>query len=354
MKAARFYNRGDIRIEDIPEPIIKPGTVGIKVAWCGICGTDLHEFMEGPIFIPPCGHPHPISGESAPVTMGHEFSGVVYALGEGVTDIEIGQHVVVEPYIVHDDVPTGIGHRYNLSKDMNFIGLGGHGGGLSEKIAVKRRWVHPISNTIPLDEAALIEPLAVGYHAYVRSGAKEGDIALVGGAGPIGLLLASVLKAKGIQVIITELSKARKQKALEAGVADHILDPSEVDVIKAAKEITHGKGVDVAFECSSVNKVLDTLIETTKPGGCVVIVSIWSKPATFNVHSVVMKELDVRGTIAYCNDHQETIRLVEEKKVFLKPFITQRIKLDDLVREGFERLIHNNESAVKIIVNPNL
>lgn len=69
MKAARFYDKGDIRVEDIPEPTVAPGTVGIKVAWCGICGTDLHEFMEGPIFIPPCGHPHPISGESAPVTM---------------------------------------------------------------------------------------------------------------------------------------------------------------------------------------------------------------------------------------------------------------------------------------------
>src|SRR5256885_2206063 len=112
MKAARFYDRGDIRIEDIPEPVVEPGTVGIEVAWCGICGTDLHEFMEGPIFIPPCGHPHPISGESAPITMGHEFSGVVYAVGAGVDDIKVGQHVVVEPYIVADDVPTGPGDHY--------------------------------------------------------------------------------------------------------------------------------------------------------------------------------------------------------------------------------------------------
>ncbi|EGK15440.1 2,3-butanediol dehydrogenase [Psychrobacter sanguinis] len=354
MKAARFYDKGDIRIEDIPEPTVEPGTVGIDVAWCGICGTDLHEFMEGPIFIPPCGHPHPISGESAPVTMGHEFSGVVYAVGEGVDDIEVGQHVVVEPYIIADDVPTGPDDNYHLSKDMNFIGLGGRGGGLSEKIAVKRRWVHPISNEIPLDQAALIEPLAVGYHAYVRSGAQEGDVALVGGGGPIGLLLSAVLKAKGITVIMTELSAKRKEKAKESGVADYILDPSEVDLAEEVMKITGDKGVDVAFECTSVNKVLDSLVELTKPAGVVVIVSIWSHPATVNVHSVVMKELDVRGTIAYVNNHKETIKLVEEGKIDLEPFITQRIKLDDLVSEGFERLIHNNESAVKIIVNPNL
>ncbi|MFT3803864.1 MAG: 2,3-butanediol dehydrogenase [Burkholderiaceae bacterium] len=354
MKAARFYDRGDIRIEDIPEPAVEPGTVGIDVAWCGICGTDLHEFMEGPIFIPPCGHPHPISKESAPVTMGHEFSGVVYAVGEGVNDIEVGQHVVVEPYIVADDVPTGPGDKYHLSKNMNFIGLGGRGGGLSEKIAVKRRWVHPISNAIPLDQAALIEPLSVGHHAFIRSGAKAGDVALVGGAGPIGLLLSAILKAKGLRVIVTELSAARKEKARESAVADHILDPTEVDVVAEVMKITGDKGADVAFECSSVNKVLDTLVAATASSGVVVIVSIWSHPATVNVHSVVMKELDVRGTIAYCNDHQQTIKLVEDGKIDLAPFITQRIQLDDLISQGFDTLIHNNESAVKIIVQPRL
>lgn len=354
MKAARFYDRGDIRIEDIPEPTVAPGTVGINVAWCGICGTDLHEFMDGPIFIPPCGHPHPISGECAPITMGHEFSGVVYAVGEGVHDIKVGQHVVVEPYIIADDVPTGEGHAYHLSKDMNFIGLGGRGGGLAEKIAVQRRWVHPIADSIPLDQAALIEPLSVGHHAVVRSGTKAGDIALVGGAGPIGLLTAAVLKAKGITVIMTELSAKRKEKAKEAGVADYMLDPTQVDVVKEVMKITGDKGVDVAFECSSNNKVLDTLVAAAKPTGNIVIVSIWAHPATINVHSVVMKELDVRGTIGYCNDHKATIKLVEEGKINLAPFITQRIQLDDLVSKGFETLIHNNESAVKIIVQPKL
>ena len=168
------------------------------------------------------------------------------------------------------------------------------------------------------------------------------------------MLLAAILKAKGLKVIITELSAARKDKARESGVADYILDPSQVDVVEEVKKLTNGEGVDVAFECSSVNKVLDTLVEACKPTAVVVIVSIWSHPATVSVHSVVMKELDIRGTIAYCNDHQETIKLVEEGKINLEPFITQRIKLDELISEGFERLIHNNESAVKIIVNPNL
>ncbi len=354
MKAARYYDRGDIRIENIPEPTVAAGEVGIAVAYCGICGSDLHEYVDGPIFVPPAGHPHPISGESAPITLGHEMSGVVYELGEGVTDLKVGDHVVVEPYILYDDVDTSENNpSYHLSKDMNFIGLGGRGGGLSEKLSVKRRWVHPVGD-IPLDEAALIEPLSVGYHAYQRSGAKAGDLALIGGAGPIGLLTAAVLKAEGLTVVISELSPLRRQKALDSGVADYVVNPAEQDVVDEVAKLTDGKGADVAFECTSVQVVLDTLFDAVKPQGVIVVVSIWGHPASLDVQKLVLKEVDLRGTIAYVNSHPATIKLVQEGKVDLKPFITAKIGLDHLVDEGFDTLIHHNETAVKILVDPKL
>ncbi|WP_433122715.1 2,3-butanediol dehydrogenase [Arthrobacter koreensis] len=353
MKAARYYDRGDIRVDELPEPEVLPGTVGIDVAWCGICGTDLHEYLEGPIFAPGHGHTHPISGEGLPVTLGHEFSGVVYAVGEDVEDLEVGQHVVVEPYIIRDDVDTGPDSRdYHLSPDMNFIGLAGRGGGLGEKVVVQRRWVHPIDNSVPLDQAALIEPLSVGYHAVERSGAKAGDVALVGGAGPIGLLTAAVLKAQGVTVAISELSPLRREKALEAGVADYALDPSQVDVAEEVRKITDGKGADVAFECSSVQAVLDTLMDALRPTGVLVVVSIWGKRSDFDIHKLVMKEIDMRGTIAYVNSHPATIELVESGKIDLSPFITGKIGLEGLVDEGFDTLINRNETAVKILVSP--
>ncbi|WP_029068601.1 2,3-butanediol dehydrogenase [Jonesia quinghaiensis] len=351
MKAARYYDRKDIRIEDIPEPTLQPGTVAIDVAWCGICGTDLHEYLEGPIFIPPTGHPHPISGEDAPVTMGHEFSGTITALGEGVDDLAVGESVVVEPYIIRDDVDTSPGQPYHLSPDMNFIGLGGRGGGLAEKIVVQRRWVHPIGD-IPLDHAALIEPLSVGHHAYVRSGATAGDVAIVGGAGPIGLLTAAVLKAEGLTVYISEVSEARKNMATSTGVADAVFDPREVDVAHEVRERTNGRGADVGFECSSVPVVLDMLIDAVRPAGVLVNVSIWGHKPDVDMPSVVLKEIDLRGTIGYAGDHPDTIKLVQDGKIDLAPFITARIGLDGLVDEGFDQLINNNEHHVKIIVNP--
>ena len=358
MKAARYYDREDIRIEDIDPQELKPGTARVKVAWCGICGTDLHEFKEGPIFIPPHGHPHPISGEDAPVTLGHEMSGVVEEVGEGVDDLQVGDHVVVEPYLIRDDVDTSEDNRfYHLSQDMNFIGLGGGGGGLSENIVVKRRWIHKIPDSIPLDQAALIEPLSVGYHAVERAGfaseeAAKGKIALVGGAGPIGLLTAAVLKAFGATVVISELSPLRREKALDSGVADYALSPAEVDVVEEVRKLSDGAGADVAFECTSVQAVLDTLLDAVRPGAVIVIVSIWSKHADLDIHKVVMKEIDMRGTIAYAHSHPATIQLVADGKVNLEPFITGKIGLDGLIDEGFETLINRNETAVKILVSP--
>ena len=354
MKAARYYGNRDIRIEDIPAPTVAPGTVGIDVAWCGICGTDLHEYLDGPIFCPPHGHPHPISGEDSPITLGHEMSGVVAELGEGVTDLAVGDHVVVEPYIIAEGVDTGPDSRdYHLSDNMNFIGLAGRGGGLGERIVVERRWVHKVDDSVPLDQAALIEPLSVGVHAVERSGAKSGDLAIVGGAGPIGLLTAAVLKAQGCTVIVSELSELRRQKALESGVADYALDPRETDVVAETKQLSKdGRGADVAFECTSVQVVLDTLMDALRPTGVLVVVSIWGRKADFDLNKLVLKELDVRGTIAYVNNHPATIKLVEEGKIDLAPFITGRIGLDQLIDEGFDTLINRNETAVKILVSP--
>ena len=354
MRAARFHGRKDIRIEDVAEPELRPGTVAIDVAWCGICGTDLHEYLEGPIFCPKPGHPHPITGEEPPVTLGHEFSGVVAALGEGVDDLEIGQHVVVEPYVLPDDVDPKEPGPYNLHPDVNFIGLAGGGGGLSEKVAVQRRWVHPISNDVSLDEAALIEPLSVGHHAFVASEAGEGDVVLVGGAGPIGVLTAAVAKAYGCTVVVSELSELRRQKALDAGVADHAIDPSKQDLKEEILKITDGKGVDAAFEATSVNVVLDQLVDCLKLKGTLVVESIWSKKAELDIHAVVMKELTIRGIIGYAHDHEQTIKLVEEGKIDLKPFITGKIGFDGVVDEGFDTLINRNETAVKILVSPEL
>ncbi|MFJ6453828.1 2,3-butanediol dehydrogenase [Paenarthrobacter sp. NPDC091669] len=353
MKAARYYGRGQIQIDNIPEPTLTPGSVGIEVAWCGICGTDLHEYLEGPIFCPQPGQRHAASGESLPVTLGHEFSGTVYAVGPGVEDIAPGQRVVVEPYIVRDDVDTGPTSKdYHLSKDLGVIGLSGRGGGLGERIVVEQRWVHPIPDSLPLDQAALVEPLSVAYHAVERSEVSKGAVAVVGGAGPIGLLTSAVLKALGATVIVSELSSLRRQKALDTGVADYVLDPREIDVTQEVFRLTEGRGADVAFECSSAQPVLDTLVDALKPAGILVVIGIWGDRAGIDMFKIVVKEIDLRGAFAYVNSYPAVIKLLGSGAIDLQPFVTHRIGLDGLISEGFDTLLHHSESAVKIIVSP--
>ena len=139
MKAAMFYGKEDIRIEEIEEPQVRPGTVKIAPAFNGICGSDLHLYHEGPIPpAPTADTPHPLSGETLPVVMGHEFAGVVEAIGQGVEGLAVGDSVVVEPLMVDGTCPACKADRYNLCEQMGFIGISGRGGGLSEHIVVER------------------------------------------------------------------------------------------------------------------------------------------------------------------------------------------------------------------------
>lgn len=351
MKAARFHTRHDIRVEDVPAPTVRAGTVAIDIAWCGICGTDVHEYLEGPIFVPAANTPHPLTGVKPPVTLGHEFSGTVAEVGEGVEGLAVGDAVVVEPYVVCDEcIPCQLG-KYHLCTRIAVVGLAGDGGGLSERIVADQRWVHPVGD-IPLDQAALIEPLAVAYHAAERSGARPGSTALVAGAGPVGLLLAAVLKGIGVTTIISEVNTARLEQA--AKLADHVLNPKQCDVAATTRELTDGVGVDVAFECAGVDDVLDTVLDAVRPAGVVVNVSIWGSQASVDMQKLVMKEIDLRGTFAYVDDHRAVIELVQNGKIDLAPFITKKIALADLVDEGLNTLIHDPESSIKILVSPTL
>jgi (R,R)-butanediol dehydrogenase / meso-butanediol dehydrogenase / diacetyl reductase len=351
MKAARFYGPGDIRIDDVPEPTPGPGQVQVDVDWCGICGTDLHEYLEGPIFIPPKGSPHPITGAELPVVMGHEFAGVVSAVGSGVSSVGEGDRVAIEPYYVCGECVACAAGRYNICRKLGFIGLSGQDGGFAEKCVVDSRWVHPLGE-LPTDIGALVEPLAVGYHAVRLSGLRAGGTAAVFGAGPIGLVTAAALKAAGAgQVIVVEPAAARKAKAPTAG-ADTVLDPTETDVPEAIRDLTGGAGADVAFECAGIDRVLASAIGSVRPGGTVVNVAIWGHEASVAVNELVFSEVNLVGSLAYCGDHADTIALLRDGKVAAEQFITGRIGLEDLVKGGFRELIDNKEENVKILVSP--
>ncbi|WP_040777685.1 2,3-butanediol dehydrogenase [Nocardia pneumoniae] len=351
MRAARFHGPGDVRVEEVPEPATRPGTVKVEVEWCGICGTDLHEYLEGPIFAPPATTPHPLTGETVPITLGHEFAGVVVELGEGVEDLRVGDRVVVEPYIVCGRCDACRRGRYNVCRTLGFVGLSGRGGGFARYVVADRRWIHPLGD-LGTDVGALVEPLAVAYHAVRLSGVSGGDTALVFGAGPIGLVTTAVLRAVGVDHVITvEPAEVRKAKAALAG-ADQVLDPTAGDVIEQVLDLTDGRGADITFECAGVDAVLASAIRSTRAGGTCVNVAIWGHEARVAMNDLVFGEVSVIGSLAYAGDHPATIDLIATGKVDPHQFITGRIQLDDIVRRGFDELIGNKEENVKILVSP--
>jgi (R,R)-butanediol dehydrogenase / meso-butanediol dehydrogenase / diacetyl reductase len=276
MKAARFHAREDVRIDDLPEPETHEGTVKIKVDWCGICGTDLHEYLEGPIFTP-AEAPHPLTGERNPVQLGHEFAGQVTEVGRGVTGLAEGDAVAVEPTLFCGDCAECRAGLTNLCRSLGFHGLSGGGGGFAEYTVVPASMVRPLGR-VPTDLGALVEPLAVGLHAVRKSGVRIGESAVVFGAGPIGLATITMLRAAGVtKVISVEVAQARKQLAEQAG-ASVVIDGTREDVVDAIRAAAGGLGPDVAFECAGIPAVLNTALHAVKRTGTVVNVAIWGAP----------------------------------------------------------------------------
>jgi (R,R)-butanediol dehydrogenase/meso-butanediol dehydrogenase/diacetyl reductase len=351
MKAAVWYGPKDIRLEDVDEPGVREGTVKVKVDWCGICGTDLHEYLAGPIFIPPAGSPHPITGETAPLTLGHEFAGEVVEVGDGGNGITTGDRVAIEPVFRCGECAACRRGATNLCDKLGFYGLMGGGGGMSEYAVVPNYMVHKLPEGLTSEQGALVEPIAVGLRAVRRAGIAAGQSALVFGGGPIGAVTVQCLKAVGAgQIIVAEVAEARKRKALEIG-ADVVIDPTEEDVVARVKELTDGEGVEHSFDAAGIQQTLQTALHATRKGGTVTIISIWEGPVEINPNDIVLSELQVLGTICYTpEDFADTITMLQDGSISTEGIITERIGLSDVVHGGFDELVDHKDRHVKILV----
>ncbi|EMD36839.1 hypothetical protein CERSUDRAFT_83873 [Gelatoporia subvermispora B] len=357
MKAARYYGPGDIRIDDIPEPVPKPGQVKIKVRSIAVCGSDLHAYLML-LWVSPVNEPNSITKEKLPVGIGHEFSGTIVDLGEDVdiSHFSVGQHVVVEPLIscMSDYCASCSAGRRNVCPRMNFIGFAGWGGGMAEYITVDQELVHDLPPQIPLEIGAMMEPLAVGWHAVNRSEFKSGDNVLVVGAGPIGLLLIKVLQARGAAWVgVSEPANARRELALTLG-ANEVYNPLTANVSEEVRRVTDGIGADVVFECSGIPAGLDTAIQAVRARGNIMNVSVWENPPAFDVNHLMAREASFTAVIGYeSRVFPELLKAVGEGKLDgIEPLITRKIALKDVVQKGFMTLLQEKETQIKILVQP--
>lgn len=351
MRAVRFHGNRDIRLDEIDEPECRPGFVKIAPEWCGICGSDVHEYLVGPETIPTPAHPHPITGESVPIVLGHEYAGVVVEVGEGVTGVEVGDNVAVEPIIRDNSCPSCVVGNYNLCDNLGFNGLSGYGGGLAEYAVVPGYMVHVLPDNVPTDIGALIEPLAVGWHAAKLAGIGGGETVLIVGAGPIGLVTMLAAKAMGAgQVAMVELAQERKRMAHRLG-ADLVLDP-HLDDVAAEVRAAFGPGVDVAFDAGGNPATIALALGAARPRGQVVNIALWEHPVSFDMFSMINKESTLTASCAYCDDHASVIEALSSGQLDASPLITARIPFEAVVTDGIDELIDNRDQHVKILVHP--
>ncbi|KZS93581.1 L-threonine 3-dehydrogenase [Sistotremastrum niveocremeum HHB9708] len=355
MKAARFHGKRDIRIDEIPEPTVGPSQLKIKVAWNGICGSDLHDYLAGPIFSPQPGKPHPLSHEEPPVVFGHEISGTIVELGPDVdtNTFEAGRHVVIDAVVGCGTCSQCSLGLKNLCATLGLIGITGWGGGLSEYIVTDQRNVHVIPDSIPLDVAACIEPLAVAWHAANRANFQPGMNVLISGGGPIGLFVLKVLKARGAgKVYVSEPSTQRRNRALAHG-ADAVFNPLVSDVFSQVIAFNEGAGVEIAFECAGITPSLDNCLKCTRSRGTVCIIALWENEGTLNPNVLVFGEKVITGSACYVQCHPDVIAAVADGRINnVADLITRRIGLKDVVELGFEALVNDKENQIKILVRP--
>lgn len=336
-----WHEARDIRIERRERPALASGEARLRVTRCGICGSDMHEYLDGPHAIP-VDRAHPISGAMAPIVVGHEFTGVVIEAGD--CDLLMGQRVAVEPEYRCGQCAACTRGDYNLCEKMGFAGLMGHGG-MAEEAVVPSYMLHALPDTVTDRQAAVLEPAAVALHAVRRSGLAAGHSVAVVGAGPIGLLLVQFAAAAGARrIVVSDISEARLLLARSLGATETVNSATTSLAAVAG-------GVDVSFEAVGRQAALDDAIAAARKGGKVVLVGLFGVPATIDAFDLVNREVDIVPSCGYRHVYPDLIEMIANGIVDPSLIITREVSLADAVSEGFERLARANDD-VKVLVVP--
>lgn len=340
MKALFLYKPKDLRYEEIEIPEISEEQVLIKIKACGICGSDVHYYNMGRI------GPYEVKKQ---IILGHECSGQIIKVGSKVKNFKKGDRVAIEP-----GVPCGLcehcrSGRYNLCKDVVFMATPPYHGAFTEYVAYHQNYIYKLPPNVSYEEGAMIEPLSVGVHAAMRSGAKMGDFALVLGAGPIGLMTIGALAARGVtQIIASDLEEYRLKLALKMG-ATEIINARKERIDKEIINLTGGKGADLVFETAGSETTIKSTTDLVKRGGTVIWIGLGPDEVPIKVGDFVDKELEVKGVFRYAHVFPIAIDLVARGKINIKPLITHVFKFDE-IKEAFKVANKKQEKSIKIMI----
>jgi (R,R)-butanediol dehydrogenase / meso-butanediol dehydrogenase / diacetyl reductase len=353
MKAVRWHGRADVRLDDIAEPLPAPGELLLRVTWCGICGTDMEEYLYGPSVISTS--PHPLTGQCAPLALGHEFTGQVVALGSGVDTFRVGERVAAETTIFCGHCYWCRRREWAFCQRWGTIGFNADGG-LAEFVRVPAFSSARVPDSVGDEQAALTEPLAVAVRAIHKGRVRLGDTVCVVGAGTIGLLVVQVARAAGARrVVVVDREPSRLVLATRLG-ADTALAADTPSLHDAVRDATFGIGPDVVVECAGTAATGPLAVQLARKGGRVVLVGVCPHASQFDTLDIVLGEKEIVGSVA--NDYEQDLALgldlLARGVVVVEPLITRRIGLGDVVEQGLRALQQEKATQLKILVSPQL
>jgi (R,R)-butanediol dehydrogenase/meso-butanediol dehydrogenase/diacetyl reductase len=340
MKSLRWHGRKDLRYDDIPEPSPGPGQLKIKVSLVGICGTDLKEYAYGPVMIPP---------DKVPLTMGHEFVGYVAAVGEGVTGFNVGDRVSGVGYWYCGECYCCKQGFYNICVNQGFTGLLTEGC-FAEYFVIPAYACYHLPDSVSDESGTMVEPLAVALHAVSQGKVSQGDIVAVVGDGTIGLCtVAAACTAGAAEVYLISRHRGRGEIGRKMGATD-VFYLDEGDPIEQLQKVTDGIGANVALECVGRPETPQLALDLTRRRGIAVIVGVFDKPGMIDFGTVMFTERTMVGSSIYIDEGRTAIDLLAKRSIDPAPLITARVPLKDAVKLGFEELINNKESNIKVLL----
>ncbi|WP_228461382.1 2,3-butanediol dehydrogenase [Gordonia spumicola] len=331
MKAAVLYGQEDLRVEEAPEPSPGPGQIKIANAYAGICGSDLHYYFALDSIPFDVHTPHPLTGATLPQILGHEFSGTVVEVGEGVTDVAVGDRGAVHPMVTACGQCPGCRRGAPMTCPLiGALGATAVGGGLSEFVVANASQFHKIPDSVSLRNAALVEPMSVAWHGVARSGVPVGGTALIAGAGPIGIGAWFALRAHGVDKILVSEPSAERRAMVEA-LGATVVDPVERDLAAAVADLTGGDGVDVVIEAAGAGPAFESGVAALAPTGRVVVLSLHEHPTSLNPTHLMIAQREIVGAVGYEDGEFDAVIAAMADEVYDTTGWVEERTLDDIV-----------------------
>lgn len=343
MKALLLTDTKRLEYVDFPEPQLGDDEVLVRVAACGVCGSDVH------------GYDGSTGRRIPPIVMGHEAAGVITEVGATVEGFAVGERVTFDSTIYCGACDYCRAGKINLCDNRQVMGVScgdyRRHGAFAEYVAVPSRILHRLPESLPMEHAALIEAVSVAVHAVRRSGAEHGDTTVVVGAGMIGLLVIQALRAYGAErVIAVDVDDDRLRVAQQLGASD-IVHPDRQDPIAMVRELTGGRGAAASFEVVGATAPLRTAVECVAKGGSVTLVGNVCPRVEVPLQSIVTRELTLYGSCASQGEYPECIALMAAGKINVAPLLSARAPLAEGPR-WFERLYAREAGLMKVVLEP--